>query len=54
MPPVGYEHLSEDVQHDIAKLKVELEDLRYEATFYRFAVLITLMIVLERLWDWLG
>lgn len=54
MPPVGYEHLSEDVQQDIAKLKVELEELRYEATFYRFAVLITLVIVVERIWDRLG
>ena len=51
MPPVEYDDLSEDVQMMIAELQVKVQDLEYESQFYRFAVLISVIVAAERIWE---
>jgi hypothetical protein len=51
-PPIEYDDLSDDVQQMIAKLQVDLEELKFEANFYRAGVLIAFIWVAERVWHY--
>lgn len=51
MPPVEFDDLSDDVQHMLAKLEGDMEELKFEANFYRLAVLLAVVILAERVWD---
>lgn len=50
---VEYDDLSDDVQHMLAKLKVEVADLQSESNFYRFGSLLAVLAFAERVWGWL-
>ena len=51
MKPVEYHELSEDVQHTLAQLQNDVQDLQFEANIYRAAAVIAVAIAVERLWS---
>jgi hypothetical protein len=50
MPP---DHLNE-LYSAISKLQVEVDELRFEATFSRLAVLAVIVLIAERAWTYLA
>jgi len=46
------DELSENVHDRIAKLEVEMHELRFEANFNRATTLIVFLFVVERLWHY--
>ena len=51
MPSIKYDDLSDDLQATLAKLEVEVEELRFESNIYRWAALVTFIIAIERIWS---
>ena len=51
MGSVDFDDLSDELQEMVVKLQIELDELKYEANFYRAATLVVLIIVAERLWE---
>jgi hypothetical protein len=51
MPHIKYDDLSEDVQLTIAQLQVDVDELKFESNIYRWAALISLLMLAERIWD---
>ncbi len=51
--PVDYDRLSKRLQDIIAKLQVEVDELRFESGIYRWVSVATLYLVGERVWRYL-
>ena len=51
MRPVEYEDLSQDVQDMIAALEVKVDELWFEAKFYRVASFVTFALLAEWVWS---
>ena len=49
--PVDFGDPSDDLYDQIAKLEVDVHELKFEANFYRAAVLISFAIMIERVWE---
>lgn len=51
MPHVEYEHLSDEVQNQIATLEIKVMDLEGDMRFYRWGAIVGFFVLFERIWD---